>query len=661
MEHNSLPEDNRSRNQTRNHPDSSSTGNEGEKKRKVVVIQRIPRKGSGIGGAIASALLVVLMLYFGYLYMRSASTPEVEVSMSEIVSQIEDENVDELIVRENRLIADLKEEVDDNEIVYAYTQGNTDVFTFLQGEGITLSESGIDVSVEPVTRVNWVDVLSLVFMLLLAGGVFMFVRNMQTSGGKLLDFGQSRARLLFGKRSDVGFDDVAGIKESKEELKEIVMFLKNPRRFTRLGARIPKGVLLVGPPGSGKTLLARAVAGEAGVPFFHTSGSEFEEMLVGAGASRVRDLFKKARKAAPCIIFIDEIDAVAKKRGTTLHSGNTEQTLNQILVEMDGLEPRVNVIVMAATNRPDVLDPAILRPGRFDRNIVLMLPDVSEREQILKIHARNKKIDESVDFKRVARGMVGFSGADLENTLNEAAIIAAKAGQTLVNEKDIIEASLKVRYGPERRSRVREKEDIKMAAYHEAGHALVARYMPFSDPVHGVSIVSRGMAGGLTMFMPERDRENMTKKQMLARIAVAAGGNAAERLVFKDISTGAAADIRSASAIARDMVKRYGMSDRLGFIQYGDLDELEYLGYGYERRDYSDQTARDIDMEVKEIVNSAQKSAESILREHERELHDLSDLLLKKEVLDDKEFDAFFEARGQENNREKAVGEDKER
>lgn len=661
MKHNSLPEDNRSRNQTRNHPDSSSTGNEGEKKRKVVVIQRIPRKGSGIGGAIASALLVVLMLYFGYLYMRSASTPEVEVSMSEIVSQIEDENVDELIVRENRLIADLKEEVDDNEIVYAYTQGNTDVFTFLQGEGITLSESGIDVSVEPVTRVNWVDVLSLVFMLLLAGGVFMFVRNMQTSGGKLLDFGQSRARLLFGKRSDVGFDDVAGIKESKEELKEIVMFLKNPRRFTRLGARIPKGVLLVGPPGSGKTLLARAVAGEAGVPFFHTSGSEFEEMLVGAGASRVRDLFKKARKAAPCIIFIDEIDAVAKKRGTTLHSGNTEQTLNQILVEMDGLEPRVNVIVMAATNRPDVLDPAILRPGRFDRNIVLMLPDVSEREQILKIHARNKKIDESVDFKRVARGMVGFSGADLENTLNEAAIIAAKAGQTLVNEKDIIEASLKVRYGPERRSRVREKEDIKMAAYHEAGHALVARYMPFSDPVHGVSIVSRGMAGGLTMFMPERDRENMTKKQMLARIAVAAGGNAAERLVFKDISTGAAADIRSASAIARDMVKRYGMSDRLGFIQYGDLDELEYLGYGYERRDYSDQTARDIDMEVKEIVNSAQKSAESILREHERELHDLSDLLLKKEVLDDKEFDAFFEARGQENNREKAVGEDKER
>ncbi|MDD3662095.1 MAG: ATP-dependent zinc metalloprotease FtsH [Candidatus Dojkabacteria bacterium] len=661
MKHNSLPEDNRSRNQTRNHPDSSSTGNGGEKKRKVVVIQRIPRKGSGIGGAIASALLVVLMLYFGYLYMRSASTPEVEVSMSEIVTQIEDENVDELIVRENRLIADLKEEVDDNEIVYAYTQGNTDVFTFLQGEGITLSESGIDVSVEPVTRVNWVDVLSLVFMLLLAGGVFMFVRNMQTSGGKLLDFGQSRARLLFGKRSDVGFDDVAGIKESKEELKEIVMFLKNPRRFTRLGARIPKGVLLVGPPGSGKTLLARAVAGEAGVPFFHTSGSEFEEMLVGAGASRVRDLFKKARKAAPCIIFIDEIDAVAKKRGTTLHSGNTEQTLNQILVEMDGLEPRVNVIVMAATNRPDVLDPAILRPGRFDRNIVLMLPDVSEREQILKIHARNKKIDESVDFKRVARGMVGFSGADLENTLNEAAIIAAKAGQTLVYEKDIIEASLKVRYGPERRSRVREKEDIKMAAYHEAGHALVARYMPFSDPVHGVSIVSRGMAGGLTMFMPERDRENMTKKQMLARIAVAAGGNAAERLVFKDISTGAAADIRSASAIARDMVKRYGMSDRLGFIQYGDLDELEYLGYGYERRDYSDQTARDIDMEVKEIVNSAQKSAESILREHERELHDLSDLLLKKEVLDDKEFDAFFEARGQENNREKAVGEDKER
>ena len=602
------------------------------------------KKNGNVSGAIVSAIVVVAMIFSGYFYMRVGAAPEMEVSMTAIVDEIKDDNVTSLVVRENRVIATLDTSYKDFDVVYAYLQGNTDIFQFLQGEGITLSDVDFDVAVEPVTRVNWVDVLSLVFMLLLAVGVFFFVRNMQSSGGKLLDFGQSRARLIFGKKTEVGFDDVAGIKESKEELQEIVQFLKSPRKFTKLGARIPKGVLLVGPPGSGKTLLARAVAGEAGVPFFHTSGSEFEEMLVGAGASRVRDLFKKARKAVPCIIFIDEIDAVAKKRGTTLHSGNTEQTLNQILVEMDGLEPRTNVIVMAATNRPDVLDPAILRPGRFDRHIVLTLPDASEREQILKIHARNKKIAKEVDFGRISRTTIGFSGADLENALNEAAIMAAKKGKVAVEEKDIQEASLKVKYGPERRSRKREEEDIRMTAYHEAGHALVSRYVPHSDPVQGVSIISRGMTGGLTMFMPEKDRESFTRKQMIAKISVAAGGNVAEKIVFEDTSTGASADIKMASDIARDMVKKYGMSESLGFIKYGDLDEMEYLGYGYEQREYSDDTARDIDMEVKKIVTEAWKLAETVLKKHVEELHRLAELLLEKEVIDSAEFEAFFDA-----------------
>lgn len=613
--------------------------------RPKIIIKTIKKTGTNMGGAILSAIIILLLLVSGYFYMRSGDASEGEVSMTQVVKEIREKNVEKVTVRENRVIVELKKAEGDSKNLFAYLQNGTDFFELMQGEGITLSELGVDVAVEPVTRVDWVNIISLVFMVLLGVGVFLFIRNMQSSGGKLMDFGQSRARLIFGKRPEVGFDDVAGIKESKEELLEIVMFLKNPKQFTKLGARIPKGVLLVGPPGSGKTLLARAVAGEAGVPFFHTSGSEFEEMLVGAGASRVRDLFLKARKAAPCIIFIDEIDAVAKKRGTTLHSGNTEQTLNQILVEMDGLEPRTNVIVIAATNRPDVLDPAILRPGRFDRHIVLTLPDAGEREEILKIHAKNKKIAKDVDFSRIARRTIGFSGADLENALNEAAIMAAKRNQESVTEKDIQEAALKVKYGPERRSKKREEEDIKMSAYHEAGHALVAKFMPHSDPVYGVSIISRGMFGGFTMLLPEKDSENMTKKQMFARIAVSTGGNVAEKIVFNDTSTGASADIKNASDVARDMVKKYGMSDKLGFVQYGDLDELEYLGYGYEHRDYSDETARDIDVEVHRLVMDAWRAAETILRDHRKELDGLANLLLEKEVLDANEFESFFEGK----------------
>lgn len=606
-------------------------------------IRRMPQKNSNITGSIISAVIIVTLLFSAYVYMRSGQPVEREVSMSEVLQEIVNENVESVVIREDKVIAELEESSDGDDSIFAYIQGNTNFFELLQGEGVTLSDLDVEVAVEPVTNVNWVDIISLLFMVLAVVGVFFFIRSMQSSGGKLLDFGQSKARLIFGKKSNVGFDDVAGIKESKEELQEIVMFLKNPKRFTKLGARIPKGVILVGPPGSGKTLLARAVAGEAGVPFFHTSGSEFEEMLVGAGASRVRDLFSKARKAVPCIIFIDEIDAVARKRGTTLHSGNTEQTLNQILVEMDGLEPRTNVIVMAATNRPDVLDPAILRPGRFDRTIRLMLPDVNERAEILKIHARGKKMSEDIDFLSVARSTIGFSGADLENALNEAAIMAAKAGKSFIEEEDIHEAALKVRYGPEQKSKKREEEDIKMTAYHEAGHALVAHYTPSADPIHGVSIISRGMTGGLTMFMPEKDRESLTRKQMLAKIAVLAGGNAAEQVIFKDTSTGASSDIKAATELARNMVKRYGMTKKLGFIQYGDMDEMEYLGYGYERQDYSDETARDIDLEVKRIIESAWNSAYEILTAHEEELNELAALLLEREAIDADEVNLFFE------------------
>ncbi len=602
-------------------------------------IKRMKRR-SNTGGALISAIIVAVMLFSGYMYIRNEGDEAEEVKLSEVVGMVKEnpDDVKDVTVKENRVTVKKENE----EEVFAYFDEETEFSEILENEGVILSDTDIEYAYEPVTDIAWLDIVSLLFMVGLAVAVFFFVKNMQSSGSKFLDFGRSKAKLIFGKKSDVGFDDVAGIKESKEELIEVVDFLKNPKKFTKLGARVPKGVLLVGPPGSGKTLLAKAVAGEAEVPFFHTSGSEFEEMLVGAGASRVRDLFQKARKASPCIIFIDEIDAVAKKRGTTLHSGNTEQTLNQILVEMDGLEPRVNVIVMAATNRPDVLDPAILRPGRFDRHVVLTLPDVNEREQILEIHARNKTLAKDVDFESIAKRTVGFSGADLENTLNEAAIIAAGSDKKEISQADIDEAALKVRYGREKKSKKREEEDIKMVAYHEAGHALVAHYTSGADPVHGVSIISRGMTGGMTMFLPEKERENQTQKRMMAKITVSTGGNVAESIVFDDVSTGAASDVKNASEIARDMVKRYGMSEKLGFVQYGDMDESEMLGYGYEKKDYSDETARDIDLEVKRIVQTAWRSAEKILKDHRDELDALAELLLEKEVIDDKEFNDFF-------------------
>jgi cell division protease FtsH len=517
-----------------------------------------------------------------------------------------------------------------------------DFSKFLQEEGIKFDDGSTEFKSIVVTNVPWGDIITL--GVLLGFGIlgFMMFRGIQGSGSQLMKFGKSKARMIFGSKPDITFKDVAGVDEAKEELNEVVLFLKEPKRFLDRGARIPKGLLMVGAPGTGKTLLARAIAGEAGVPFFHTSGSEFEEMLVGAGASRVRDLFEKAKKSAPSIIFIDEIDAVARKRGTTIQSGTTEQTLNQILVEMDGFEPNTNVIVIAATNRPDVLDAAILRPGRFDRRVVLDLPDIEGRKQIIGIHAKNKPIAKSVDLELVAKRTVGFSGADLENMLNEAAIIVAKENRNEITFDDIEEASNKVQMGPAKK-RKRDEKELRMTAYHEAGHALVMKKVPEHDPVHRVTIVSRGMALGYTMPLAEKDQVSITKTKMISNITALVAGFATEELVFGDVTSGASNDIEKATEIAKKMVKSFGMSKKLGLVKYGQEENLAYLGHKYgEDRDYSEATSEVIDDEVRNIVESCYANAKKILSENRTTLDKIVDALLEKEVLDAEEFNAFF-------------------
>jgi len=518
----------------------------------------------------------------------------------------------------------------------------TDFSKFMQEEGIDFDSKNVEILSVYNPPVSFDTILWIVAMGAMFFAVTMLVKAMQGQGNGLMQFGQSKARLFWGKKPEITFKDVAGIDEAKEELNEIVLFLKSPKKFTNLGARIPKGVLMVGAPGTGKTLLAKAIAGEAGVPFFHTSGSEFEEMLVGAGASRVRDLFVKAKRAAPSLIFIDEIDAIARKRGTTVQSSHTEQTLNQILVEMDGFEPNQNVIVIAATNRPDVLDPAILRPGRFDRRVVLDLPDIEGRVEILKIHSKNKPLSKEVDLEKIAKRTVGFSGADLENMLNEAAIIAAKDNRKEVTPSDLEESATKVVAGPEKR-RKRTSEELEMTAYHEAGHAIVAKFSPKSDPVHRVTIISRGMALGWTMQLPDRDKYQQTQQELMSRIQVMMGGRAAEELVFGDITSGASNDIEQATSLARKMVKQFGMSKKLGLVKYGESNELQYLGYGYgEQRDYSDTTADEIDEEVKRLINDSYEEAKKILNGNMPKLKELVKMLLDKEVVEGEEFERLF-------------------
>ena len=497
----------------------------------------------------------------------------------------------------------------------------------------------------------WIVILNLItpFGLLIIFFIFWFMMMSGNNQGatKNMTFGKSRARLVnAGEKNRITFDDVAGVDEEKEELEEIVEFLKNPKKFTDMGARIPKGVLLVGQPGTGKTLLAKAVAGEAGVPFYSISGSDFVEMFVGVGASRVRDLFEQAKKNAPCIIFIDEIDAVGRQRGAGLGGGHDEreQTLNQLLVEMDGFSDNEGVIILAATNRPDVLDKALLRAGRFDRQIVVGSPDVKAREQILEVHARKKKLADDVDLKVIAKNTSGFAGADLENVLNEAALLAARRNYKEIGMKEIEDAMVKVTMGPEKKTRVRSAKENRLVAYHEAGHAVVSRYLPTQDPVHQISIVPRGMAGGYTMYRPTEDKSFMSKTEMEENIVSLLGGRVAEALILNDISTGASNDIERASQIARNMVTKYGMSDRVGAITFGGGQGEVFLGRDFaQTKDYSEETASVIDEEVKKIVDRAYTRARDILSAHEDKLHAVAGVLLEKEKIEGPEFDKIFE------------------
>ena len=507
-------------------------------------------------------------------------------------------------------------------------------------------------TLESASKSIWVTLLSLLMpfgliIIFLVFWFFMMNGNGAQGGNKTLTFGKSRARMVnTADKNKVTFEDVAGVDEEKEELQEIVEFLKNPKKFTDMGARIPKGVLLVGQPGTGKTLLAKAVAGEAGVPFFIISGSDFVEMFVGVGASRVRDLFEQAKRNSPCIVFIDEIDAVGRQRGAGLGGGHDEreQTLNQLLVEMDGFSANEGVIVLAATNRPDILDKALLRPGRFDRQIVVGAPDVKAREQILEVHSRKKRLSDDVDLKVIAKNTSGFSGADLENVLNEAALLAARRDLKDIGMKELEDAMVKVTMGPEKKTRVRNEHEKKLVAYHEAGHAVVSKFLPTQDPVHEISIVPRGMAGGYTMYRPTEDKSFISKTYMEETIVSLLGGRVAEALILDDISTGASNDIERATKMARSMVTVYGMSDRLGTIMFdGDNGEV-FLGRDLaQSKTYSEETAAIIDEEIKRIIDTAYDKAKKILSKNIDKLHIVAGILLEKEKIDGEEFDKVFE------------------
>jgi len=536
-----------------------------------------------------------------------------------------------------------------NDVLGKYTDGK-EFRTYRPSDASiseTLLEKKVDVSAKPEEeKFSWFSIFISWFPLILLVGVWIFfMRQMQAGGGKAMSFGKSRAKLLTESQGKITFEDVAGIEEAKEELEEIIQFLKDPKKFTKLGGRIPKGVLLMGPPGTGKTLLARAIAGEAGVPFFSISGSDFVEMFVGVGASRVRDLFVQGKKSAPCIIFIDEIDAVGRHRGAGLGGGHDEreQTLNQLLVEMDGFESNEGVILIAATNRPDVLDPALLRPGRFDRQVIVPRPDVKGREMILKVHAKKVPLAADVNLELMARGTPGFSGADLANAVNEAALLAARRNKEQVEMIDFDDAKDKVLMGVERRSMVISEEEKKSTAYHEAGHTLVAKLLPGTDPIHKVSIIPRGRALGVTMQLPIEDKHSYTKESLLDRIAVLMGGRAAEELIFKTMTTGAGNDIERATDMARKMVCEWGMSDKLGPVSFGKKDEQIFLGREMAmHKNFSEATAVEIDTEIRKIVDENYARVKQLLTENLDLLHIISNALVEKENLSGAEVDALI-------------------
>ncbi|MGC9349538.1 MAG: ATP-dependent zinc metalloprotease FtsH [Anaerolineae bacterium] len=596
-------------------------------------------------------IIIAAVLFLVYSYI-SGGNNTTTVPLNQIAEDASQGRIAGIRVRGDELHVTYKERTESGDQVVVSRKGQESTLVEqLQALGVgeeALRQIDIDFE-EPV---DWGTLINIgITLLSVVAGVaffYLFIRQFQGANNQALSFGKSKARMFSGDRPTVTFEDVAGVEEAKEELAEVVEFLKEPQKFVNLGARIPKGVLLVGAPGTGKTLLAKAVAGEAGVPFFSISGSEFVEMFVGVGASRVRDLFDQAKRHSPCIVFVDEIDAVGRYRGAGLGGSHDEreQTLNQILVEMDGFDTDTNVIVVAATNRPDILDPALLRPGRFDRRVVLDQPDILGREAIFRVHTRGKPVSASVDLNVLAQSTPGFVGADIENVVNEAAILAARKGKRRIEMPEFQEAIERVIAGPERRSRVIPEAERKVFAYHEAGHAVVASTLPRCDPVRKVSIVARGMAGGYTLTLPEEDHYIMQRSKMEAEMAKILGGRAAEEIVFDEISTGASDDLDKVSKLARSMVMRYGMSDKLGPLVYGRKEELVFLGKEIgEQRDYSEAMAEAIDTEVKSLVTNAYDRAKEVLREHRDKLDRVAGYLLEREVLSSEELDAAMEGR----------------
>ena len=576
-------------------------------------------------------LLIIAIAVFAIDSLAGQNTNKAEMSYTGFIQQVQQKKVESVTITNDHGIK-------------GKLKNGTDFVSYAPSDDTlikTLTDNGVEITAAPPEQPSWwVSLLGSAIPIIILVVVFFFImQQTQGGGGRVMNFGKSRAKMMGDGNVKVKFSDVAGAEEAKQELTEVVEFLKDPGKFTSIGATIPKGVLLAGPPGTGKTLLAKAVAGEAGVPFFTISGSDFVEMFVGVGASRVRDLFGQAKKNAPCIIFIDEIDAVGRQRGAGLGGGHDEreQTLNQLLVEMDGFGANEGIITLAATNRPDILDPALLRPGRFDRQVVVGRPDLHGREAILKVHARNKPLADDVDLKTIAKKTPGFTGADLSNLLNEAALLAARLNKKVITMAELEEASEKVSMGPERRSHIVSEKDRKLTAYHESGHAIVAHLLPHANPVHKVTIIPRGYAGGYTMMLPKEEHDYKTKAQLLADIRVALGGRIAEALVLGDISTGASGDLQSVTNTARSMVTRWGMSDTLGPIVFGEQQEQVFLGknIGHERN-YSEEVASKIDVEIHHIVDEAYCDVEQLLTDNMDFLHNMAKALLEEETIDAK-------------------------
>lgn len=599
------------------------------------------RSMSGVTFFLFLAIVLLALWFMSRMQVQSQ-----EITYTQFLQEVREKNVSDVMVSQNKTVPT-------GDVTIILKDSGTKKVVHVSDVNevqAVLQKYDLDYKMTDVPEDTWVSTIVVPLLISLAAVMLLFMLMNRQGGGanaKAMNFGKSRARMSAPGDKKVTFNDVAGLKEEKEELEEIVDFLKSPKKYIQVGARIPKGVLLMGPPGTGKTLLAKAVAGEAGVPFFSISGSDFVEMFVGVGASRVRDLFQDAKKNAPCIIFIDEIDAVARRRGSGLGGGHDEreQTLNQLLVEMDGFGVNEGIIVMAATNRKDILDPAILRPGRFDRTVMVGRPDVGGREEILKVHAKNKPLGDDVDLKQIAQTTAGFTGADLENLLNEAAILAAKEGRVYLQQADIRHAFIKVGIGPEKKSRIVSEKERRITAYHEAGHAILFHVLPDVGPVYSVSIVPTGGAGGYTMPLPEKDDMFNTKGQMLQEITVSLGGRVAEEEIFDDITTGASQDIKQATAIAKSMITKFGMSERLGLINYDNDSDEVFIGrdIGHTSRGYGEKVAGTIDEEVKRIIDECYAKARSILQEYHSVLESCAQLLLEKEKISRNEFEALFE------------------